>query len=162
MVIRPPDRPSGPAADGQTTWAQETWRGNVLFALALAPLGCLLRFHAALRFNGLISYFPVGTFIVNIAGTIILGACWDLQRARFIIGATEGSKIGCQVLQGLQDGFCGSLTTVSTWVIELKGLQRKHAYFYGGMSVAVGVSSLVVIMGTFVWEQGNLPNACNA
>lgn len=161
MFIWPPDRPSGPAADGRTTWAEETWRGDVLFALALAPLGCLLRFHASLKFNGLISHFPLGTFIVNIAGTIILGACWDLQRAPLTNGAIGGGRIGCQVLQGVQDGFCGSLTTVSTWVIELKGLQRKHAYFYGAMSVAVGLCSLVVIMGTFVWEEGNRPQLCS-
>lgn len=160
MVIWPPDRPSGPAADGRTVWAQEDWRGNVLFALALAPLGCLLRFHAALKFNGLISHFPVGTFIVNIAGTIVLGACWDLQRAPLTNGAIGGGRLGCQVLQGVQDGFCGCLTTVSTWVVELKGLQRKHAYFYGAMSVAVGVSSLVVIMGTLVWGPGSRPTAC--
>lgn len=161
MVIWPPDRPSGPAADGRTTWAEETWRGDVLFALALAPLGCLVRFHASLKFNGLISHFPLGTFIVNSAGTIVLGACWDLQRAPLTNGATGGGRIGCQVLQGVQDGFCGCLTTVSTWVIELKGLQRKHAYFYGAMSVAVGLCSLVVIMGTFVWEEGNRPPSCS-
>lgn len=161
MVIWPPDRPSGPAADGQTLWAQETWRGNVLFALALAPLGCLVRFHAALKFNGLISHFPVGTFVVNIAGTTVLGACWDLQRAPLTNGAIGGGRVGCQALQGVQDGFCGCLTTVSTWVIEMKGLQRKHGYFYGAMSVAVGVSSLAVIMGTFVWEQENRPTACS-
>ncbi|CAF9931211.1 MAG: hypothetical protein ALECFALPRED_004955 [Alectoria fallacina] len=161
MVIWPPDRPSGPAADRQTSWAQETWRGDALFALALAPLGCLLRFHAALKFNGLISYFPVGTFVVNVAGTMVLGACWDLQRAPLTNGAIGGGRIGCQALQGVQDGFCGCLTTVSTWVVELKGLRRKHAYFYGATSVAFGVSSLVVIMGTFVWEQGNRPQACS-
>ncbi len=159
MVIWPPDRPSGPAADGHNTLAQETWRGKVLFALVLAPLGCLLRFHAALKFNGKISYFPLGTFIVNIAGTIVLGACWDLQRAP-LAGAVGGGRTGCQVLQGVQDGFCGCLTTVSTWVIELKGLQRKHGYFYGATSVAVGVSSLVIVMGTFVWEHGIRPTAC--
>lgn len=142
-------------------WAQETWRANVLIALVLAPLGCLFRFHAALKFNGLIKYFPLGTFIVNIAGTVVLGACWDLQRAPLTNGAIGGGIIGCQVLQGVQDGFCGCLTTVSTWIIELKGLQRKHAYFYGGMSVAVGLSSLVAIMGTFVWEQGSWATACS-
>ena len=161
MVIWPPDHPSGPAADGRTTWAQETWRANVLIALVLAPLGCLFRFHAALKFNGLINYFPMGTFIVNIAGTVVLGACWDLQRAPLTNGAIGEGRIGCQVLQGVQDGFCGCLTTVSTWIIELKGLQRKHAYFYGGISVAVGLSSLVAVMGTFVWEQENWATACS-
>ena len=107
-----------------------------------------------MKFNGLISYFPVGTFIVNIVGTIVLGACWDLQRAPLTDGAIGGGRVGCQVLQGVQDGFCGCVTTVSTWAIESKGLQRKHAYFFGAMSVTVGLFSLVIIMGTLVWQDG--------
>jgi fluoride ion exporter CrcB/FEX len=70
-------------------------------------------------------------------GTTILGMCWDLQRAP--LAAARGTSIGggilgCQALQGIQDGFCGCLTTVSTWVLELMSLRRRHAYIYGGLS----------------------------
>lgn len=57
-------------------------------------------------------------------------------------GVAGGNLIGCQVLQGVQHGFCGCLTTVSTWVVELHSLRRKHAYFYGTASVRVALSSL--------------------
>lgn len=79
--------------------------------------------------------------------------CWDLQHVR-LGGLAGGGVTGTQVLQGVQDGFCGCLTTVSTWVFELKGLKRRHAYRYGSSSVGVSLALLVVIMGTLKWTRG--------
>lgn len=160
MSIWPPDRPGGPAANGRTTWAEETWRGQVLFAMVFAPVGCLLRFHLSLLLNGKLSSFPLGTFMVNILGTMVIGMSWDLQHANLGSGLIGGGRVGCQVLQGIEDGFCGCLTTVSTWVLELKGLQRKHAYIYGGASVVLGIASLVVIMGSLNWTVGFASPVC--
>jgi len=154
MTIWPPDRIYTTKPEGRLTSPKETWRGLVLFALNFAPLGCLLRFHAALYLNGLISWFPLGTFVVNLGGTMVLGVCWDLQHASSSSGTIVGGRTSCQALQGVQDGFCGCLTTVSTWVLELKGLRRKHAYVYGGISVGLGIAALVVIMGTLIWARG--------
>jgi len=163
MAIWPPDRPLGPAAPPGASWAQEAWRGRVLFSLVFAPLGCLLRFYASIRLNGLISSFPLGTFIVNVTGTAILGLCWDLQHSPLAVagGSVGGGLVGCQVLQGVQDGFCGCLTTISTWVLEMMGLKRKHAYIYGGTSVSVGLGLLVVIMGSLVWSAGISAATCS-
>lgn len=137
LCISPPDRSLIPA--------QESWRGAATFALAFAPLGCLARFYASLRLNGRIASFPLGTFTVNIAGTAILAMAWDLAHVPL------GGVVGCQVLQGIEDGFCGCLTTVSTWVAELATLRRRHAYTYGGASVALGFGLAVAIMGGLRW-----------
>ncbi|KFY91521.1 hypothetical protein V498_05424 [Pseudogymnoascus sp. VKM F-4517 (FW-2822)] len=164
MAIWPPDRPSGPAANGRTTWAQETWRGRVLFSLIFAPLGCIARFYASLKLNGLRPSFPVGTFAVNILGTIILGMAWDLQHAPLgsLGGSIGGGLIGCQVLQGVMDGFCGCLTTVSTWVLELSSLRRRHAYFYGVASVGVALAFMTIIMGSLRWTRGFADPVCSS
>lgn len=129
---------------------QPYWRGRVTYALAFAPLGCLLRFYASKNLNPLIPSFPLGTFAVNIFGTIILGMCFDLQHSM----AIAEDIMSCQVLQGVMEGFCGCTTTVSTWVAELNGLRRGHAYVYGLTSVAAGVLFLIVIMGTLQWSHG--------
>ncbi|KAH8880415.1 hypothetical protein GQ53DRAFT_755086 [Thozetella sp. PMI_491] len=126
----------------------ETWRGGATFALVFAPLGCLGRFYASLYLNGRKPAFPLGTFAVNVLGTTVLAMCWDLAHV------PEGGIIGCQVLQGVEDGFCGCLTTVSTWVAELAGLRRRHAYFYGAMSFGVSFAIMVAIMGGLRWSEG--------
>ncbi|KAL8788235.1 MAG: hypothetical protein Q9195_007404 [Heterodermia aff. obscurata] len=146
MTIWPPDRPGGPV--GQASWTQEFWRGEALFALIFAPPGCLLRFYASLHLNGKIQSFPLGTFTVNIFGVVLEGLFFDLQHVPL------GGRVGCQVLQGLGDGFCGCLTTVSTWVAELKGLRIRHAYVYGTVSVGVAVGLMVIIMGSYQWTMG--------
>ena len=146
MAIFPPDRPGGPVDNAN--WAQETWRSQALFALVFAPLGCLLRFYASLYLNSRIKAFPLGTFAVNILGTAMEAMFLDLQRVPI------GGMVGCQVLQGMSDGFCGCLTTVSTWVAELTGLRLRHAYFYGMMSVTVAFSLMVIIMGSLQWKVG--------
>ena len=139
LAIFPPDRYSA---------AREIWRGRAVFALVFAPLGCLGRFYLSLWLNGRIPGFPMGTFTANISGTIVLGMCWDLQHVPL------GGVVGCQVLQGMEDGFCGCLTTVSTWVGELSTLRRRHAYIYGASSIAVALAFLIVIMGSMKWTIG--------
>ena len=146
MAIFPPDRPGGPIGDA--SWTQETWRSQALFALVFAPLGCLLRFYTSVYLNGRIKAFPLGTFAVNIFGTAMEAMFLDLQRVPI------GGMVGCQVLQGMSDGFCGCLTTVSTWVAELTGLRLRHAYFYGTMSVIMALSLMVIIMGSLQWRNG--------
>ncbi|KAB5558033.1 CrcB-like protein-domain-containing protein [Coniochaeta sp. 2T2.1] len=136
----PPDRND----DG----GPEAWRGRATFALVFAPVGCLARFYASLYLNGRIASFPLGTFTVNVFGSIVLAMSWTLAHVPL------GGVVGCQVLQGVEDGFCGCLTTVSTWVSELSSLRRRHAYTYGGASVLVSLAFVVVIMGGLRWTDG--------
>ncbi|KAF2190229.1 hypothetical protein K469DRAFT_624818 [Zopfia rhizophila CBS 207.26] len=159
MAIWPPDRPGGP--DSKGSWANETWRGQVVFACAFAPVGCLLRFYVSLRLNGIIPSFPLGTFCVNIFGTAVLGMAFDLQHLKLgNTGLAGGGRVTCQALQGIMDGFCGALTTVSTWIVELNGLRRGHSYVYGGTSVLCGLGILVCIMGSVKWTVGWTQVAC--
>ncbi|KUI65652.1 hypothetical protein VM1G_00343 [Cytospora mali] len=124
------------------------WRGAATFALVFAPVGCLARFYASMWLNGLNPAFPLGTFAINVFGTAVLGMGWDLQHVPI------GGVIGCQVLQGVEDGFCGCLTTVSTWVSELAALRRRHAWIYGGASVVASFAVMVAIMGGLRWSDG--------
>ncbi|KAI0435732.1 CrcB-like protein-domain-containing protein [Xylaria telfairii] len=141
LSIVPPDRHSNPGAS-------ELWRGRATFALVFAPIGCLARFYASARLNGRLAAFPLGTFIVNVTGTAVLGLAWDLAHV------PEGGIITCQVLQGIEDGFCGCLTTVSTWVLELAVLGRRKAYVYGSTSVVSALALMIAIMGGLRWSRG--------
>lgn len=161
LAIWPPDRPGGPTSPGP--WSSETWRSSALFALIFAPLGCLLRYWLSLKLNALIPWFPLGTFAANVFGTVVLSVCYDIQHVPF--SSRPGMDVGgglssCEVLQGLEDGFCGALTTVSTWVVELVTLRTRHAWLYGAISILVGFACTVVIMGSVRWTIGFHEAAC--
>lgn len=131
---------------------KKAWRGDAVFAIVFAPLGCLARFYLALFLNARVPSFPMGTFAANILGTVVLAMCFDLQR---VSGLGASGLVSCQVLQGAMDGFCGCLTTVSTWVAELNGLARRlQAYVYGVVSVGVALAFVVVITGSLRWTRG--------
>ena len=134
------------------------WRFRAVMPLVFAPVGCLLRFYASNHMNALVPSFPLGTFAVNIFGTAALGMAFDLQHAK---AAGASNPNACVVLEGIMEGFCGCLTTVSTWVAELTGLRRRHAWVYGATSVGVGLGLLVVIMGSVGWTTGFRPPACH-
>lgn len=156
LVILLPEHPQQ-----DSLWCAELWRGPFLFALVFAPIGCLARFFISLKLNGRNRTFPLGTFTVNVGGTMVLGMAYSIQHAS--IGASDlggGSIVGCQVLQGIMDGFCGCLTTVSTWVLELSDLRRRHAYLYGGVSVIIAFCALVVEIGSLQWTRGLTTPSC--
>lgn len=138
---------------------QNAWRGQALFACVFAPVGCLARYYISLVLNPKVPSFPLGTFTCNMFGTAVLGMAYDLQRVS-VGGIAGGSIVGCQVLQGIEDGFCGALTTVSTWMLELVTLRRGHAYVYGASSVAMGLGFMTVIMGSVRWSVGWEAVAC--
>jgi CrcB protein len=130
------------------------WRSQALFACVFAPFGCLARYYISLYLNPIRPTFPLGTFAVNIFGTAVLGMAYDLQHIRLVNSGVGGSVLGCGVLQGIEDGFCGALTTVSTWVAEMDSLKTGKAYLYGGVSVAVSVGMMVALMGSVRWGVG--------
>ncbi|PYH41630.1 FluC/FEX family fluoride channel [Aspergillus saccharolyticus JOP 1030-1] len=134
------------------------WRGDCVFAIVFAPLGCLLRYYLSRWLNARLPAFPLGTFAVNLVGTVVLAMCFDLQRVEGIAGAV----VSCQVLQGVMDGFCGAATTISTWVAELNGLpRRREAYLYGVASVGVALGFFVVIAGSLAWTRGFAEPICS-
>jgi len=139
-----------------------SWRYRTNFAMAFAPPGALLRFYLSKSLNSRIPSFPLGTFSVNIFGVVIAGMCYDLQHSRTVIGGVRSSNaVSCAALEGVIMGFCGCTTTVSTWVAELNSLRRRHAWFYGLMSLGVALGFQLVIMGSMGWTIG-FDGSCTA
>ncbi|WP_067569869.1 fluoride efflux transporter CrcB [Nocardia acidivorans] len=72
------------------------------------------------------SIFPWGTFTVNLIGCLILG------------GLT-GAAVSAPVYALAGTGFCGALTTYSTFSFETVRLAERRAYLYAATNIVVSV-----------------------
>lgn len=139
-----------------------SWRAWTLLCV-FAPLGAFLRFHLSKHLNGRVPDFPLGTFTANVLGCILLAIFTLLARGKAHVASKVplvSLLVGCHVLAGLDDGFCGALTTVSTFVVELFGLADPYAYVYGVASVVVGFVCVLLILGPYNWAVGLTSLVC--
>src|SRR3979490_2526092 len=97
--------------------------------------GALCRWQLS-RFNPFAPSFPLGTFTANISATVILGIAIVIQGRSSV---TSISTISCAIFHGIDNGFCGCLSTISTFAVELDTLIRKHAYVYATVSIGVSL-----------------------
>lgn len=125
---------------------------GLLFACLFGPVGTLIRYHTA-TLNvtyGVKHAFPMGTYLVNMIGTALIGVFFIFQYDTPGVGL---SGYGCGIMMGLIDGFCGCLTTVSAFIVELRTLPRaKDSWRYAVASVGVGQCLLVLIVGSVFWS----------
>jgi CrcB protein len=140
------------------------WRHSVTFALLLGPPGTMLRYalsklNAKLRWQG---RFPIGTFIANMLATAVLAGVYAGQRSPGKGGRTSSLTVtGCNALYALQQGFCGCLSTVSTFVVEVKSIQRtRWKWIYAGGSVLLGHLLILAIVGGVSWSGAGLGQTC--
>lgn len=130
------------------------WRAWT-FSILFAPFGAWCRFYFSRWFNSRIKGFPLGTFIVNFFGTLLLSVFVVLSRGKKDYLPLVHSTIGHQILEGLSDGFCGALTTVSTFAAELAGLASSwHFYRYAIVSIVVSYAGAILIVGSYNWTNG--------
>lgn len=90
--------------------------------------------------NQIAADFPWGTFVVNVAGCLLLGF---LYRA-------SSTLISDEALRGfLTVGFCGAFTTFSTFSVEAVALLERGAWARAGLYVfgSVGVGLVAVVIG---------------
>ncbi|KAF8000707.1 hypothetical protein HF325_004496 [Metschnikowia pulcherrima] len=108
------------------------WR-SWTFACLFAPWGAFLRFWLSKLLNSKVENFPMGTFAVNFSGTVLLSVFTLLAKGKASFASDlpiVSNILSCHVLAGLEDGFCGCLTTVSTFVVEICALELLHSNFY--------------------------------
>ncbi|MFD8480373.1 fluoride efflux transporter CrcB [Kitasatospora sp. NPDC059673] len=74
--------------------------------------------------------FPWGTFAVNVSGSLVLG---------LLTGAVAAGAASSQLQLLLGTGFCGALTTYSTFSYETLRLAESGARLYAAMNAAGSV-----------------------
>lgn len=123
-------------------------RHDFMFSFVLASLGAYLRWHLS-PLNSVFVHFKLGTFLVNVLGTWILGTAYLLDHHH-----EEQTGVTVKgLLYGTTAGFCGCLTTVSTFAVELSTLSLGGTYLYGLSSVLAAQAGLLLIRGTYWWTR---------
>jgi fluoride exporter len=93
--------------------------------------------------------FPWGTFTVNVLGSLILG---------IITGAVTSGGASPQVQLAVGTGFCGALTTYSTFSYETLRLLEDDARLFAAANIVasivagLGSAFLGVAIGQAIWS----------
>lgn len=119
-------------------------RKDLVFIFILASLGTYLRWHLS-PLNSVFLNFKLGTFLVNVGGSWLLGGVVCAE------GIYSNNALLHDLLIGVGTGFCGCLTTVSTFAVELSSLSVRGSYLYAFTSIALAQVGLVLIRGTVQW-----------
>lgn len=127
-----------------------SFRHQATSAILFAFPGALTRYILSVHFNPLVKRFPVGTFSANMAGTALLSGFHVLQNNP----TRPVSAVACSLLQGLADGYCGCLTTISTFATEVRTLGNWGGWIYAAVSTSCGQLVVLLILGPSLWANG--------
>lgn len=121
------------------------WKPVIAIALG-AALGALLRWQLGLRFNTLFPTLPPGTLVANLVGGYIIG----LAIAYF----AQAPGLAPEWRLFVITGFCGALTTFSTFSAEIVTLlqQNRLAWAMGAIAMHVTGSLLMTLAGLASWH----------
>lgn len=126
------------------------WKSILAISVG-AALGALLRWQLGIRLNALFPTIPPGTLVANLAGAYVIG----LAIAFF----TSFSAISPEWRLLVITGFCGGLTTFSTFSAELMILLDEGRISWAlGIIVAHVVGSVVMTfagVATMFWARSS-------
>ena len=111
-----------------------------------ASLGAVLRWVLGIQLNALLPSLPMGTLAANLIGGYIIGLCIAWFAAR--------PEVPPQVRLFLITGFCGGLTTFSTFSAEVVDLLQKGDIAAGSMAIIAHVagSLCMTLLGLASWH----------
>ena len=126
------------------------WKSVLAISIG-AALGALLRWQLGIRLNSLFPTIPPGTLVANLVGAYLIG----LAVAFF----SSFSAISPEWRLLIITGFCGGLTTFSTFSAELAMLlqQGRLSWALGAAAAHVAGSVLMTLAGitTVVWARSS-------
>lgn len=111
-----------------------------------ASLGAVLRWLLGIRFNSLFPTIPMGTLAANLIGAYIIG----LAVGYF----SQAPEISPEWRLLIITGFCGGLTTFSTFSAEVMTLLQEAQLGWAAATIVVHVSASIILTfaGLFTWQ----------
>ncbi|MBF0178679.1 MAG: fluoride efflux transporter CrcB [Magnetococcales bacterium] len=121
------------------------WTSILAIALG-AAVGALLRWGFGLRFNSLLPQLPPGTLLANLIGGYVIG----LALAAF----AQMPNLAPEWRLLIITGFCGGLTTFSTFSAEVMTLLQEGRLVWAMTAIAAHVigSLLATLAGILTWQ----------
>ncbi|XP_007018992.2 PREDICTED: UPF0695 membrane protein C977.11/PB8B6.06c isoform X2 [Theobroma cacao] len=126
-------------------------------ACLVGPLGVWIRWFLArlngcgLGKSGILRWLPFGTLIANVFAACVMAALSTVKR-------TVNTKNFDTVSTGIQLGFLGCLSTVSTFIAEFNAMREsKHpwrAYAYALITTGVSFGLGILIYNVPAWTKG--------
>ena len=125
---------------------------NSVIAISLgASLGALLRWFFGLRLDGILPELPLGTLISNLVGGYIIG----VAVAYFAVMPELAPEWRLFIITG----FCGGLTTFSTFSSEVVTLLQQEQWTWALATVGAHLtgSLLMTVLGmaTYRWVRNS-------
>ena len=110
---------------------------ELLLIALLGSLGSILRFQLGGYVHRLGSssagpQFPYGTLFVNATGSFLFG---------IVTAFGLGGHLSAPWVLGLGVGFCGALTTFSTWAADLRQAMRERRWLAAVLNILVSLST---------------------
>lgn len=121
--------------------------GKAVIAIALgAALGALLRWFLGAKLNALFPAIPPGTLAANVIGGYVVGV------AIAFFAATPQLPPEWRLF--VITGFCGGLTTFSTFSAEVTTLLQQQRFGLAGAAIVihVGASLAATFAGIATWQ----------
>lgn len=118
----------------------------ILAISAGSALGALLRWGLGSRLNRIFPLVPPGTLIANLIGGYIVGIA---------IGYfAQAPEVAPEWRLLIITGFCGGLTTFSTFSAEVVSLlqQGRLAWAMGAVAIHVSGSLVMTLAGLLTWH----------
>ncbi|PSH41007.1 fluoride ion transporter CrcB [Yersinia pseudotuberculosis] len=117
---------------------------NTLLAVFIGGgVGSMARWLVSLKLNSASAHFPVGTLIVNLVGAFIIGLTLALFSRMTHIDPVWKLLI--------TTGFCGGLTTFSTFSVEVVYLIQEGKLTWAAGTILLNVAgSLAMTMLAFI------------
>ena len=111
-----------------------------------AALGALLRWALGLKLNAILEVIPFGTGAANLLAAYVIG----LATAYFATTSNLSPEWKLLIITG----FCGGLSTFSTFSMEIVTLlqRQQFAWAAGSIGLHVAGSVLMTLAGMATWQ----------